>query len=104
MTLKWQRRSKYFKKYKSFGLHEKLYAAIPITEAGYVYIYLSNDNTVLGGANVEVHFDDFKVTHTKSPVVQRDEYYPFGLAFNSYSRENSTPNQYCTTEKRCRTS
>lgn len=23
-----------------------------------------------------------------------DDYYPFGLAFNSYNRENSTPNQY----------
>ena len=35
-----------------------------------------------------MYFDDFKVTYTKSPVVQMDEYYPFGLAFNSYSREN----------------
>jgi len=23
-----------------------------------------------------------------------DDYYPFGLTFNSYSRENSTPNDY----------
>ncbi|QLH31659.1 MAG: hypothetical protein HWD62_03770 [Cyclobacteriaceae bacterium] len=23
-----------------------------------------------------------------------DDYYPFGLTFNSYNRENSTPNQY----------
>jgi len=43
---------------------------------------------------VEVYFDDFKVTHTKSPVIQADDYYPFGLAFNSYQRENSTPNLY----------
>jgi RHS repeat-associated protein len=27
-------------------------------------------------------------------VEQSDDYYPFGLAFNSYSRENSTANQY----------
>jgi RHS repeat-associated protein len=27
-------------------------------------------------------------------VLQYNEYYPFGLAFNSYSRENATPNLY----------
>ena len=43
---------------------------------------------------MEVYFDDFKVTQTKSPVVAQDDYYPFGLTFNSYSRENSVPNQY----------
>ncbi|GCC53435.1 hypothetical protein SanaruYs_36790 [Chryseotalea sanaruensis] len=42
----------------------------------------------------EVYFDDFKVTHTKSPVIQSDDYYPFGLTFNSFSRENSTPNKF----------
>jgi RHS repeat-associated protein len=55
-----------------------------------VYLWLSNENDT----PVEVYFDDFKVTHTKSPVVQSDEYYPFGLTFNSYQRENATPNQY----------
>jgi RHS repeat-associated protein len=38
--------------------------------------------------------DDFKVEHKKSPVVQMDDYYPFGLTFNSYQRENSVANQY----------
>ncbi|MFN7436146.1 MAG: RHS repeat domain-containing protein [Bacteroidota bacterium] len=42
---------------------------------------------------VEVYFDDFKVTQTKSPVIQSDDYYPFGLKFNSYARENSLPNK-----------
>ncbi|MFD1001462.1 RHS repeat domain-containing protein [Ohtaekwangia kribbensis] len=31
--------------------------------------------------------------HTKSPVVQADEYYPFGLTFNSYRRENGIFNR-----------
>lgn len=61
-----------------------------IHQAGYVYIWLSNENET----PVEVFFDDFKVTHTKSPVIQTDNYYPFGLTFNSYSRENNTPNLY----------
>ena len=43
---------------------------------------------------VEVYFDDFKVTHIKSPVIQQDDYYPFGLTFNSYQRESSVGNRY----------
>jgi RHS repeat-associated protein len=66
--------------------HERLFSPeITIDVAGYVYIFLSNEETT----PVDIYFDDFKVTHVKSPVVQMDDYYPFGLAFNSYSRENS---------------
>lgn len=72
--------------------HERIFNTSPITitQPGYVYIYLSNEST----APVEVFFDEFKVTHTKSPVIQMDDYYPFGLTFNSYQRENSTINQF----------
>jgi hypothetical protein len=70
--------------------HETLSASIAIQEPGYVYIYLSNENPTV----VEVFFDDFKVEHIKSPVIQMDDYYPFGLTFNSYSRENSIENRY----------
>jgi RHS repeat-associated protein len=71
--------------------HDKLFSPeITITQPGYVYIWLSNENP----APVEVYFDDFKVTQVKSPVLATNDYYPFGLTFNSYSRENSTPNQY----------
>jgi len=38
-----------------------------------------------------VYFDDFE--HVKSPVIQSDDYYPFGDPFNSYSRENSVANK-----------
>jgi RHS repeat-associated protein len=65
-------------------------APITITQPGYVYIYLSNESL----SPVEVYFDDFKVIQTKSPVIQLEDYYPFGLTFNSYSRENSTKNNY----------
>ena len=41
----------------------------------YVYIYLSNENPTLA----DVYFDDVKITHTKTPVLQYNEYYPFGL-------------------------
>lgn len=63
---------------------------INITDAGYMYIWLSNENAT----PVEVYFDDFKVTQTKSPVVATNDYYAFGLTFNSYSRENSIANDF----------
>src|SRR6185295_7741220 len=63
---------------------------VVIKQPGYVYIYLSNEET----SPVEVYFDDFKVTQTKSPIIQTDDYYPFGLTFNSYQRENSVAQDY----------
>lgn len=71
--------------------HEHIFKDdILIREPGYVYIYLSNENET----PVEVFFDDFRVEHIKSPVVQMDDYYPFGLTFNSYQRENSIEQNY----------
>jgi RHS repeat-associated protein len=71
--------------------HDKLFSPeITITQPGYVYIWLSNENPT----PVEVYFDDFKVTQVKSPVIQQDDYYAFGLTFNSYSRENSVAQDF----------
>jgi len=58
---------------------------LKIKQPGYVYIYLSNENET----PVEVYFDDFLVEHLKSPVIQTQDYYPFGLTLNSYRRENN---------------
>ena len=82
------------REYGQDGLHEELSKQLIIKKAGYVYLYLSNDNAALSGSAVEVFFDDFTVEHIKSPVVQQDNYYAFGLTFNSYSRENSVENKY----------
>ncbi len=70
--------------------HEKLTALIVAKQAGYLYIYLSNEEDT----PVEVYFDDLTVEQIKSPVVQVVDYYPFGLTLNSYSREKSTPQKY----------
>jgi len=43
-----------------------------IKEEGYVFKYVSNENTTL----VDVYFDDVVMTHTKGNVVQYNEYYP----------------------------
>ncbi|HND44397.1 MAG TPA: RHS repeat-associated core domain-containing protein, partial [Cyclobacteriaceae bacterium] len=63
---------------------------ITIKQPGYVYIFLSNEES----APLEAYFDDFSIDYTKSPVVQQDDYYAFGLNFNSHQRENATGNQY----------
>jgi hypothetical protein len=63
---------------------------IAITEPGFVYIYISNENDT----PVEVYFDDFKVTHTKGPIVSSLDYYAFGSTFNGYERENAMRNKY----------
>ena len=72
--------------------HEKLeMPEVTIEEAGYVYIYFSNENETF----VEVYFDDFSVTHTPTNIVQYNEYYPFGLqTVNSWSREEVMPNAF----------
>jgi RHS repeat-associated protein len=74
--------------------HELLDKEIIIKHAGYVYVYLSNDNLALGGSRVDVFFDDFKVEHVKSLIVQTDDFYAFGLQSNGFSRENSVANNF----------
>lgn len=61
--------------------HERLSRQAIVTKPGYAYIYLSNFND----KRVDVYFDDLKIEHRKGLVVQGDDYYPFGLAFNSYT-------------------
>jgi RHS repeat-associated protein len=57
---------------------------IKITEPGYVYIYLSNEES----QPVEVYFDDFTVSHFRSPVVQMNDYLPMGNTFNTFERDD----------------
>jgi len=48
---------------------------IKIQRSGYVYVYLSNSSE----ENIPVYFDDMKVTHVPTPVIQEDDYDPFGM-------------------------
>lgn len=70
--------------------HMLMSRTVTIKEPGYVYIYVANE----GAVEQNIYFDDMSITHTKSKIVQANDYYPFGLTFNSYSRENSTANDY----------
>src|SRR5690606_26482020 len=80
------------REYGQNGAHERLFFDdIVVREAGYMYIYISNESEYL----VDVFFDDFRVTHVKSPIVSTSDFYPFGLeTSNSYSRENSVKQDY----------
>ncbi|ELR68626.1 hypothetical protein C900_00204 [Fulvivirga imtechensis AK7] len=73
------------------GAHEKLMLQDIVAEkAGFVYVYISSESA----ATHWVYFDDMKVTLNESPVIQDDDYYPFGLSFNSYQRSTAKENKY----------
>jgi len=76
--------------------HEKVSLDdIEISKAGYVFVYLSNESN---SAN-PVYFDDMEVTVKEHPVIQRENYYPFGLTFNSYNRITAKGNNYKFNDK-----
>jgi RHS repeat-associated protein len=72
---------------------QKLTLSKSITTEGYMYIYVSNESTL----NVNVFFDDLKITHTAGSVlVQANDYYPFGLTMtpSDYLRTGEKKNDY----------
>ncbi|MEM9338648.1 MAG: RHS repeat-associated core domain-containing protein, partial [Bacteroidota bacterium] len=61
---------------------EELALEIPVSQAGFLYVYFSNENTAGRSgqsSGVTAYFDDFLVTHHLSDVVYAADYYPFGL-------------------------
>ncbi len=63
---------------------------IPVTEKGFILIWLSNET-----AGSDVWFDDLRITHTKDPVVQTDDYYPFGLNLaGGFQRTDALSNNF----------
>jgi len=61
--------------------------ATVIEQDGYIKAYLMNED------EEDVWIYDFTVTHTTSPIVQEQDYYPGGLTFNSVTR-TATNTQY----------
>ena len=83
----------------SLTAFEKLSLAVTVGagfDNGYLYTYVANESSVSN--SVSVYFDDFYIRHTQAAqglqVMQTEEYYPFGLTFNSYSRVNSVTNDW----------
>lgn len=69
--------------------HDHLSLHVKVEQKGFLYVYLSNEQPEVV---TDVYFDDMKIVYY-SAVEQVDDYYPFGLTFNSYSRQNTTPNR-----------
>jgi len=41
-----------------------------------------------------VFFDDLTITHTESPIIQEDHYYPYGLTMRGLGKQGSNPFKY----------
>ncbi len=60
-------------------------------KSGYVVVYLSNESLNL----TEVYFDDLTVTVNEHPVIEKTDYYPFGLAHSGgYQRVTAKENRF----------
>jgi RHS repeat-associated protein len=63
---------------------------LQVDQLGYLFVYLSYDNE----NTIPVYFDELKITYTESPVIQVNNYYPFGLASTEWVREGETDNNF----------
>jgi RHS repeat-associated protein len=62
--------------------HEQLSQQVVAEEAGYFYIYLSNESNT----GSEAFFDDFSIQVSESFIVQQIDYYPYGMIARNYAR------------------
>ncbi len=65
------------------------YKNLDITKSGYLYVYCSNES------NQNVFFDNLQLIHTRGPLLETNEYYPFGLIASgiSYKAAGSLENK-----------
>ncbi|MEQ9120845.1 DUF6443 domain-containing protein [Fulvivirga sp.] len=59
-------------------------------QSGTVIIYVSNES----GTQLEAYFDDMHVVVKEHPVIQKDDYMPFGGTFNSWQRVTAKENDF----------
>lgn len=70
--------------------HELLSLHVKVRQAGYLYVFLSNENDKI----VDVWFDDFKIVH-HTAVEQSNDYYAFGQVIGSLSfNKGGVDNKY----------
>jgi RHS repeat-associated protein len=68
---------------------DRLFIRSVIDQQGYVYTYLSNES-----AGSRVWMDDLTITYKQSPIIQFEDYYPFGLSIaeTAFQRGNDNYN------------
>ena len=59
-------------------------------EEGYMMVYTANQTN----EDLNVYFDDMAVTHTSGPIIRTDDYYPFGMTFNTSVLDGALTNKY----------
>jgi RHS repeat-associated protein len=69
--------------------HDLLSLHVKVKQRGYLYVYLSNEQSV----QTNVYFDDLEIVHYTA-VESSNDYYPFGLTYNSYSYTNTVKQDY----------
>jgi RHS repeat-associated protein len=66
------------------------FGVVSVKQPGYMFVYLSYDNE----SAHPVYFDELKISHLESPLVQVNDYYPYGLTSYSWVREGEYENRY----------
>ncbi len=82
----------------SGALEELSISSIIPRTAGKLYVYVSNQTDTTNFENF-VHFDDLHITHKTNGVKQVQDYYPFGLTFNEWTRAPENLYKYNNVEK-----
>jgi RHS repeat-associated protein len=72
------------------GKYEELSLSFIPEEEGYLMVYTSNQTA----EDLNVFFDDLTVSHSSGPIVRVDDYYPFGLTFNTSTLSGVLTNKY----------
>jgi len=65
---------------------------ILVDKPGYLFVYTSNE----GNVDFNVFFDELRIVHTPSAILQEDHYYPFGMSISALSSSAplSKPNDF----------
>ncbi|MBT1707601.1 RHS repeat-associated core domain-containing protein [Fulvivirgaceae bacterium PWU5] len=70
--------------------HDEVSITATAPESGFAYVFVSNEHPTF----VDIYYDDVTFTHTPSAIVAMDDYYAFGMNFNSIARQNGAEQRY----------